>query len=71
VVATVQPTEAGNLAANLPVIRDNDFLRLTALDAIDNLHPIQPSQMVFTDNRAPIELMTNALLFDFILGGDQ
>jgi spermidine synthase len=71
VVATVRLTEAGNLAANLPVIRDNDFLCLTALDAIDNLRPIEPSQLVFTDDRAPIELMTNALLFDFILGGDQ
>jgi spermidine synthase len=71
VVATVQPSEAGNLAANLPVIRDTDFLHFTALDAIDNLHPTEPSQVIFTDDRASIELMTNALLFDFILGGGQ
>jgi spermidine synthase len=71
VVATVQPTKAGNLSANLPVIRDTDFLYRTALNAIDNLHPTEPSRVVFTDDRASIELMTNALLFDFILGGDQ
>jgi predicted membrane-bound spermidine synthase len=71
VVATVQPSEAGNLAANLPVIKDTDFLHLTAINAIDNLHPIEPGRTVFTDNRAPIEMMTNALLFDFILGGGQ
>jgi spermidine synthase len=71
VVATVQPTEAGNLAANLPVLRDTDFLHLTALRAIENLHATEPSQVVFTDNRASIELLTNALLFDFILGGGQ
>jgi hypothetical protein len=71
VVATVQPTEAGNLAGNLRFIQDNDFLHLTALSAIENLHPTQPGGVVFTDNRASIELMTNALLFDFILGGGQ
>jgi hypothetical protein len=71
VVATVQPTEAGNLAANLPVIGESDFLHVTALQALDNLHATEPSQVVFTDDRAPIELMTNALLFDFILGGGQ
>ncbi|MGD2179328.1 MAG: fused MFS/spermidine synthase [Anaerolineae bacterium] len=71
VVATVQPTKAGNLAANLPVIRDTAFLHLTALKAIENLHPTQAGRVVFTDDRASIELMTNALLFDFILGGGQ
>jgi hypothetical protein len=35
------------------------------------LHATEPSQVVFTDDRASIELMTNALLFDFILGGGQ
>jgi spermidine synthase len=71
VVATVQPTQAGNLAANLPAMGDTDFLRLTALNAIDNLHTIEASPVVFTDDRASIELMTNALLFDFILEGGQ
>jgi predicted membrane-bound spermidine synthase len=71
VVATVQPTDAGNLAGNLRFIQDNDFLYLTALRAIDNLHPTQLGGVVFTDDRASIELMTNALLFDFILGGGQ
>ncbi len=71
VVATVQPTEAGNLAANLPILRGDAFLHRTALRAIDNLHPLEPSKVIFTDDRASIELMTNALLFDYILGGDR
>jgi len=71
VVATVQPTEAGNLRANLPIVEDDGFLRPTLLNAIDNLHPTEPSDVVFTDDRASIEWMTNALLFNFILGGGK
>jgi len=70
VVGTVQPTEASNLAANLPLLRGDPFLHPTALRALDNLHPLEPSEVVFTDDRASIELMTNALLFDYVLGGD-
>ena len=71
VVATVQPTEAVNLEANLPLVEDDPFLRPTLLNAVDNLHPTEPSDVVFTDDRASIEWMTNALLFDFILGGGK
>jgi predicted membrane-bound spermidine synthase len=68
VVATVQPTEAENLRANLSLVEDDAFLRPTLLNAIDNLRPTEPGDVVFTDDRASIEWMTNALLFDFILG---
>jgi predicted membrane-bound spermidine synthase len=71
VVATVQPTEAGNLEANLPLVEDDPFLHPTLLNAVDNRHPTEPSDVVFTDDRASIEWMTNALLFDFILGGGK
>jgi hypothetical protein len=39
--------------------------------ALDNLHPLEPSAVIFTDDCASIELMTNALLFDYVLGGDR
>jgi predicted membrane-bound spermidine synthase len=71
VVATVQPTEASNLAANLRVLRGDVFLHPTAVRAVDNLHPLEPSEVIFTDDRASIELMTNALLFDYVLGGGR
>jgi predicted membrane-bound spermidine synthase len=71
VVATIQPTEASNLKANLPLLEDDAFLYPTALNAVDNLHPTEPSDVVFTDDRASIEWMTNALLFDFILEGGE
>jgi predicted membrane-bound spermidine synthase len=67
VVATVQPTRASNLAANLPALRGDEFLHPTVLRAVDNLHPVEPSEIIFTDDRASIELMTNALLFDYLL----
>lgn len=70
VVATVQPSEAGNLLANLPALEGDAFLYPTALQAAANLRLTQPSKVIFTDDRATIEWMTNALLFDFILKGE-
>jgi hypothetical protein len=52
-------------------VEDDAFLRPTLLNALDNLHPTEPSDVIFTDDRASIEWMTNALLFDFILGGGK
>lgn len=71
VVATVQSTEAGNLAANLQGLAGNEFLYTTAWRAVENLHTLQPSGVVFTDDRAAIELMTNALVLNFVLGGNR
>jgi spermidine synthase len=69
VVATVQPSEPQNLVDNLPNLEGNSFLYATALHAMANLRPTQPSETVFTDDRAAIELMTNALVVDFFLSG--
>ena len=69
VVATVQPSEASNLLANLSGLEGDGFLYPTALQAMANLRPTIPGQVIFTDDRASIEWMTNALVFDFILKG--
>jgi len=71
VVATVQPSLATNLTENLPLLTENRFLYTTALRAVDNLRPTEPGPVIFTDDQASIELMTNALLFDFIRGGAE
>ncbi len=71
VVATVQPTEADNLLLNLPGLAGDEFLHPAALSAVANLRPTEPSAVIFTDDRAAIELMTNALVFDFVLKGTQ
>lgn len=70
VVATVQPTTTSNLAANLPMLEKKPFLHTTANRALDNVRIVEPSGVVFTDDRASIELMTNALLLEYILGGE-
>ncbi|MDY6877392.1 MAG: fused MFS/spermidine synthase [Chloroflexota bacterium] len=68
VVATVQPSQASNLLANLPGLEGNEFLYPTALQAAANLRSTIPGQTIFTDDRASIEWMTNALVFDFVRG---
>jgi predicted membrane-bound spermidine synthase len=69
VVATVKRSDAGNLTANLPNLEGDEFLYSTAVTAIENLYPIQPSDVIFTDDRAAIEWVTNALVLDYVLGG--
>jgi len=69
VVATMRRTTSSNLAANLSVLEGNPFLYATALRAIENLRPTEPSGVVFTDDRASIEWMTNALLIDYVVRG--
>ena len=69
IVATVQPTQSGNLCLNLPNLEGNDFLYHTALLGAANLNFVQPGDVVFTDDRATIEWMTNALVLEFILKG--
>lgn len=71
VVATVQPTSAQNLLLNLPTLEGDEFLHPTALTAIANLRPTKPGPVVFTDDRAAIELMTNALVFEYALKGNR
>ncbi len=67
VVATVQPTQPRNLAANVAALGGDAFLFETTLSALSNLRPTPAADVVFTDDRASIELMTNALLFDFLV----
>jgi len=69
VVATMQPTQPDNLLANLPGLEGDPFLHPTASQAVTNLRPTQPGNVIFTDDRAAIELMTNALVIDFCLRG--
>jgi predicted membrane-bound spermidine synthase len=67
VVATVQPTTPENLAANLPLLED---VRLRALteQALAQLRTPAPSDLIFTDDRAPVEQLTHALVLRYVLG---
>ncbi len=67
VVATVQPTEPENLAANLPALED-PRLRLLARRAQEQLRQPEPATRIFTDDRAPVEQLTHALILRYVLG---
>jgi hypothetical protein len=71
-VATVQPTAAGNLAQNLALLDDSvpQLLRDALAYAEGALGPTVASEVVFTDDRAPVELMTNQIVIDFVLSGN-
>lgn len=66
VVATVQPTSPDNLEANIPLL-DNPVLQVIASEALGNLRTVEPGPMVFTDDRAPVEMLTHSIVFNYIL----
>jgi spermidine synthase len=74
IYATKQPTQAADLNANLAQLEirgDVHPLLLQAMQsAVTNLQPGYQTTMVFTDDRAPIEWLTNQLIINFVLHGD-
>jgi spermidine synthase len=74
VFATMQPTDPGNLVANLDRLarEEADPLLVDVLvRTLANLQPTPDSTVVFTDDRAPIEQLTNAVALRFLLMGDM
>jgi len=67
VVATVQPSSPDDLAANMPLLMD-PRLRTLAQQAGANLREAGASTHIFTDDRAPVEQMTHALVLHYALG---
>ena len=67
VVATVQPSSPDNLAANMPLLVDAR-LRALAQQALASLREPNASTRIFTDDRAPVEQMTHALVLQYALG---
>jgi hypothetical protein len=73
IYATVQPTTSKNLADNLNLLLPRSdihpLLAETSSYTLTNLQPAPPSDIIFTDDRAPIEWITNNLVIHFILSG--
>jgi spermidine synthase len=69
IVATVQGTRAANLEANLAQASD-PFLRDALSLAIANLRSLQMDGVIFTDDRAPVEYLTNAIILRYLLVGE-
>jgi len=65
VIATVQPSTPDDLRANLMDLT-HPFLRQVAEEALRNLRPTAPGPIVFTDDKAPVEQLTNAIVLRFL-----
>ena len=68
-VATQRPTTADSLAANLAALPpDADPLLRDALaTAAANLAPITPGGVVFRDDRAPVETISDSIVIRYLL----
>lgn len=74
VYATMQPTASEDFFANLTRLAADPsvhpLLSQTMYNAYANLQPGYETTLVFTDDRAPIEWLTNNLVINFILHGE-
>jgi predicted membrane-bound spermidine synthase len=70
-VATVQPTQTDNLLQNLALLpEDADPVLVNALTlGVASLVPTQTSDIIFTDDRAPIEPLVDSIVVDFLMAG--
>jgi spermidine synthase len=67
VYATIQPTSFSNLQANITDAQHPLVRSITQL-ALKNRHNFATSGVIFTDDKAPIEQMTNAIVLNFLFG---
>jgi len=70
-VATVRPTDQENLSANLALLSpDADSLLRDAMTwGVSQSVPIKASDLIFTDDHAPVERLVDSLVINFLLSG--
>ncbi|MBZ0302290.1 MAG: fused MFS/spermidine synthase, partial [Anaerolineae bacterium] len=70
-VATQKPTQAENLAHNLEVLPTSaDLVLRDALAlGVQQIVPAHTSDLIFTDDRAPVETLVDSLVLNFLLSG--
>jgi hypothetical protein len=75
IYATKQPTSTDNLFFNFFQLSEQDQVHPLLLEALQvsamNLQPLPEPSMVFTDDLAPIEWITNDMVLRFMLYGDM
>ncbi len=69
VVATVQPSSVDNLSRNLLTV-DDPLLKAVGQQAMVNWRPVAASGPVFTDDKAPVEQLTNLIMVHYFLEGE-
>jgi predicted membrane-bound spermidine synthase len=70
VYATMQPSSPNHLTANAATLTESP-VRAVAQRAQENLIEVEPASRAFTDDRAPVELLSDALVLRYVLGGEQ
>lgn len=70
-IATQEETVSANLFDNLENLPDDvhPLLQQVLMDASANIVEINRSDILFTDDRAPVETIIDSLVVNFILGG--
>jgi spermidine synthase len=70
-VATRQPTTSANLAQNLNQLPANTdpLLQDVLTWSVAQLVPTTASELIFTDDRAPVETLVDSLVLNFLLSG--
>jgi hypothetical protein len=70
-IATRQPTSADNLRVNLAALPTNahPMLRQVLQVTLDSLRPNVAAKLRFTDDRAPVEMIVDSMVVEFLLGG--
>jgi hypothetical protein len=65
----MEPTQAGNLERNLANLdaAADPLLRQVLETAVDSLAPTVASDVLFTDERAPLETIVDALVIRYLL----
>jgi len=75
IYATVQPTNIENLYNNLLALYPQKDVHPLLIDALElmvtNQQPVPDSQVVYTDDWAPIEWITNSMVLNYLLAGDM
>jgi spermidine synthase len=73
IYATLQPTDLINLEQNLDTFithQNANALLINSMSLmLDNLQPAPQPTVIFTDDRSPIEWITNTTILNFILKG--
>ena len=74
-IATNQPTQSQNLVDNFLVLRGtpemHPLLLATLELAINSMVETQASELVFTDDQAPVEFISDSIVLQFVLGEDS
>ncbi len=74
VYASNQPTSFENLEANFTLMLNEGGVHTVLLESVlrtfSYQQPTPAATIVFTDDHAPVELIVNKMVLDFIVGGD-